>query len=191
MSYHSLYPLKFFLLNLNLEIIDFDRVEAQGGSIRIYVGHVGQHKIKKKKIENQIKYEIKFGLFKKKVYKNFFLKILKQKMILKKEIRKYKEQNLKIIGYGAPAKLTTFCHLLNIGSNDIDYIIDDNKLKQNYYSPGKKIPIKSFSFALRDNPKVIIVLAWNFFISIVKKCKKHFKNKIVYIKAFPKIKKIK
>ena len=112
-------------------------------------------------------------------------------MILKKEIRKYKEQNLKIIGYGAPAKLTTFCHLLNIGSNDIDYIIDDNKLKQNYYSPGKKIPIKSFSFALRDNPKVIIVLAWNFFMSIVKKCKKHFKNKIVYIKAFPKIKKIK
>ena len=39
----------FFLLNLNLEIIDFDRVEAQGGSIRIYVGHVGQHKIKKKR----------------------------------------------------------------------------------------------------------------------------------------------
>ena len=38
MSYHSL-PLKKFVSNLGLEIIDFERVEAQGGSIRIYVSH--------------------------------------------------------------------------------------------------------------------------------------------------------
>ena len=73
---------------------------------------------------------------------------------------------------------------------NIDYIIDDNKLKQNFFSPGKKIPIKSFEYALKKKPDVIIVLAWNFFDSIVDKCKKYFKNKVVFIKAFPKIKKI-
>ena len=191
MSYHSVLPLKKFLNNFDLEIIEFDRVKAQGGSIRIYVGHKGEHKVNKNKIDNQIKYERKFGLFKKNLFKKFFLKILKQKIILKKEIKIYKTKKLKIIGYGAPAKLTTFCHLLNIGIEDIDYIIDDNELKQNSYSPGKKIPIKSFSFAMRDKPKVIIVLAWNFFNSIVKKCKKHFDKKVIYIKAFPKIKKVK
>ena len=94
------------------------------------------------------------------------------------------------MGYGAPAKLTTFCHLLNINKNDIEYIVDDNKLKQNFFSPGKKIPIKSFEYALKKKPDVIIVLAWNFFDSIVGKCKKYFKNKVVFIKAFPKIQKV-
>ena len=190
MSYHSISPLKKFLHNLDLEIIEFDRVKAQGGSIRIYVGHKGEHKVNKYKIDSQIKYERNLGLFKKNLFKKFFFKILKQKTILKKEIKIFKSKQLKIIGYGAPAKLTTFCHLLNIGKQDIDYIIDDNKLKQNCYSPGKKIPIRSFPFALKDKPKVIIVLAWNFFDSIVKKCKKHFSSKVTYIKAFPKVIKV-
>lgn len=191
MSYHSLSPLKKFFSFFDLEIIDFERVDAQGGSIRIYVCHKGELKVKRNKIDKQIKYEIKFGLFNKKLYKKFFSKILKQKIKLKKEIRKYNEKNYKIVGYGAPAKVTTFCHLLDIGKKDIKFIIDDNKLKQNYFTPGKKIPIKSFSYALKEKPKIIIVLAWNFFDSIVLKCKKNFNNKIIYVKAFPKIKKIK
>ena len=188
MSYHSLYPLNFFLKNLDLEIIDFDRIDAQGGSIRIYVAHKSKFKVNKYKINRQIKYEIRLGLFSKKLYKKFFLKILKQKKILKRNIKKFKKKKLKIIGYGAPAKIKTFCHLLNINRRDIKYIIDDNKLKQDFYTPGKKIPIKSFQFALKNKPNLIIVLAWNFFESIVRKCKKHFKHKIIFMRAFPKIK---
>jgi len=53
MSYHSLLPLKKFVSNLGLEIIDFERVEAQGGSIRIYVSHTGSFKTKNFKIKKQ------------------------------------------------------------------------------------------------------------------------------------------
>ena len=190
MSYHSLLPLKKFVSNLGLEIIDFERVEAQGGSIRIYVSHTGSFKTKNLKIKKQIQKEINSGIFKKTTFDKFFSKIIKQKKILKKELKRFKQKKLNIVGYGAPAKLTTFCHLLDINKNDIDYIIDDNKLKQNFFSPGKKIPIKSFEYALKKKPDVIIVLAWNFFDSIVDKCKKYFKNNVVFIKAFPKIKKI-
>ena len=190
MSYHSLLPLKKFVTKLELEIIDFERVKAQGGSIRVYVSHARSFKIKKLKIKKQIQKEINRGIFKKDTFDKFFTKIIKQKKILKRELKKFKQKKLNVVGYGAPAKLTTFCHLLNINKNDIEYIVDDNKLKQNFFSPGKKIPIKSFEYALKKKPDVIIVLAWNFFDSIVGKCKKYFKNKVVFIKAFPKIQKV-
>ena len=81
MSYHSLLPLKKFVSNLGLEIIDFERVEAQGGSIRIYVSHTGSFKTKNLKIKKQIQKEINSGIFKKTTFDKFFSKIIKQKKI--------------------------------------------------------------------------------------------------------------
>ena len=86
------------------------------------------------------------------------------------------------------AKATTALNFFGI-KDEIDFIVEDNQFKHNKFIPGVKIPIKNKSF-IKDKKNVLLVLAWNFFISIVKKCKKHFKNKIVYIKAFPKIKKM-
>jgi len=52
----------------------------------------------------------------------------------------------------------------------LDAIIDDNKLKQNTYSPGKDIGVVSMDSLLEnisDNHKVVFVpLAWNFFDEI-------------------------
>ena len=39
MSYHALKPLVNFFKMQNLEVFDFQLVEAQGGSIRIFVSH--------------------------------------------------------------------------------------------------------------------------------------------------------
>ena len=74
MSYHSLLPLKKFVSNLGLEIIDFERVEAQGGSIRIYVSHAGSFKTKNLKIKKQIQKEINSGIFKRQLLINFLAK---------------------------------------------------------------------------------------------------------------------
>lgn len=41
------------------------------------------------------------------------------------------------IGYGSPAKATTAPNFYNI-SKEIDFIIDDNRLKNNKYVPGTK-----------------------------------------------------
>ena len=40
-------------------MFDFELIEAQGGSIRIYVSHLNSYKVKKRKIRNQIKQETK------------------------------------------------------------------------------------------------------------------------------------
>lgn len=107
---------------------------------------------------------------------------------LDKLINNYKRQGYNVIGYGAAAKGMT---VLNFGKLYLDYIVDDNPLKQNLYTPGTNILIKSPQLLTelpRNIPMVIIPLAWNFYDEIYKKVLKyrHVKNDI-FVKYFPEI----
>lgn len=186
MSYHGLKPLVQFFKNQNLQIFDFELIEAQGGSIRIFVSHKNSFKVEKNKIYNKIKNEIAEGLYSKKRYKKFFKEIIDTKEKLKKMISKLKEKNLDIIGYGAPAKLTTLTHVFNLTRNDFKIVIDDNSLKVNKFTPGKNFLIKNFDYLKKNKlkHKIIVVLAWNFYESIKIKCKK-INNKFLFISPFP------
>ena len=48
-DYHSLKPLINFFKRFSLEIFDFKTVDAQGGSIRIYISYEGSKKLNNKK----------------------------------------------------------------------------------------------------------------------------------------------
>ncbi|MDA8992641.1 class I SAM-dependent methyltransferase [Candidatus Pelagibacter ubique] len=183
-SYHSLKPLIFFFKKYNLEVFDFDLIKAQGGSIRVYVSKKDHQLVKTKKIYNQIKKEEQINLFKKETFKKYYSKIKKEKIKLNKLIKSLKENKERIVGFGAPAKLTTFSYVFDISKKKVDFIIDDNPLKQNTFSPGKKIPIKDYEFLKRNKWDTIIIFAWNFSDSIILKLKKDFKNKKIII-PFP------
>ena len=81
-------------------------------------------------------------------------------------IKELKKNNKTIIGYGAPAKATTALNFFGI-SEEIDFIVEDNKLKHNKFIPGVKIPIKSKS-QIKNKNNTLIVLAWNFYNDIKK-----------------------
>ena len=66
------------------------------------------------------------------------------------------------MGYGAPAKATTLTYHFGISAEEIEYIVDDNILKQSMYRPGLHIPVKHPSKMYEDNPDYVLNLAWNF-----------------------------
>ena len=101
--------------------------------------------------------------------------------IMQLKIFETKNKNETLIGYGAPAKATTALNFFGI-SNEIDFIVEDNKLKQNKIIPGVNIPIQN---KINGINKPIIVLAWNFFKEI-KKNNYHIKNKFINIKDLEK-----
>ena len=92
-----------------------------------------------------------------------------------------------IVGYGAPAKLTTFLYEYKLSNYIIKYIIDDNIHKQYLYSPGLHIPIKPFEYLSIDRPDYIIILSWNFKNEIIKKLEEYRKIGIRIIVPFPEI----
>ena len=121
-----------------------------------------------------------------KFYKNWGYSCLKNVKILRKKIEKIKENKI-MIGYGAAAKANTF---LNFSKIKLDLIIDDNVLKQNKFSPGSRIPIKSANVLKKFKESIYIVpLAWNFYREIKQKVSKiRLNKKDKFIVCFPKFK---
>ena len=112
-------------------------------------------------------------------YKKFGEKVYKIRENVLKNIKEIKKDNKTIIGYGAPAKATTALNFFGI-TKEIDFIIEDNKLKHNKYIPGVKIPIKN-KLQIKNKDNTLLVLAWNFYDDI-KKNNADLSNNFVNIK---------
>jgi nucleoside-diphosphate-sugar epimerase len=162
-NYWSLTSLVNFFKNFDAKVYKSEKVDTHGGSLRIYV-----KKDKKTKIQSSVikmlKEEENFGIKKYKTYKEFGKKVYKIRDNVLKNIKKLKENNKTVIGYGAPAKATTALNFFGI-TNEIDFIVEDNKLKHNKFIPGVKIPIMSKS-QIKNKNNILLVLAWNFYEDI-------------------------
>ena len=177
-NYWSLTSLINFFDQYSAKIFRVERIDTHGGSIRVYIKKDKKIKIEKS-VKNLIKDENKFGIKKYKTYVEFSKKVYKIRENVRKNILKLKKTNSKIIGYGSPAKATTALNFFGI-SNEIEYIVEDNKLKQGKYLPGMKIPITSRSY-VKGKPDCILVLAWNFFDEIKRK-NSNLAHKLINIK---------
>ncbi len=177
-NYWSLTSLITFFKQFSAAIYKAEKIDTHGGSIRIYL-----KKDIKVKIEKSVKFILKeeedFGIKNYNTYKKFAKKVNQIRHNVRKNILNLKKNNKKIIGYGSPAKATTALNFFGI-SNEIDYIVEDNKLKQGKFLPGMKIPITSRQ-SVKGKPDYAIVLAWNFFDEIKKK-NSNLAHKLISIK---------
>ena len=186
-DYHALRPLKKFVTKFGFKIVDFDILEAQGGSIRLYCTKNKNAKLNTVKIKKQINYETnKIKLFDIKTYKLFKGRVDKAKKEFKKIIENLMKRKLIIIGYGAAAKTTTFMNYFKINEKQIKYIYDDNELKQNLYMPGKNIKIINKKKMLSTKVNVLVILAWNYADFIIKKNITFRKKGGKFLIPFPK-----
>ena len=164
-NYWSLTSLINFFKQFEAKITNAEIVNTHGGSLRVYI-----KKDKKAKIENNVKQILKeeenFGIKKFETYKKFGEKVYKIRENVRKNIKKLKDKNKIIIGYGAPAKATTALNFFGI-TEEIDFIVEDNRLKHNKFIPGVRIPIKNKS-EIKNKKNILIVLAWNFYKDIIK-----------------------
>jgi len=167
-NYWSLTSLLYFFNNLSAKIYKVEKIGTHGGSIRIYVKK--NKKVKTdKSVYKLLKEEEKFGVNKFKTYQEFGKKIQNIRRNVRLNINKLSKENKRIVGYGSPAKATTALNFFGI-SNEIECIIEDNKLKQGKFVPGVNIPIVSKE-KIKKSPDCILVLAWNFFEEIKNKNK--------------------
>ncbi len=177
-NYWSLTSLVNFFKQFDAIIFSAELIKTHGGSLRVYI-----KKDKNTKIENSVKKilrdEEKFGIKKYQTYLDFGKKVYKIRENIIKNLRELKKNNNLVIGYGAPAKATTALNFFGV-TTEIDYIVEDNKLKHNKYIPGVKLPIKNKS-SIKNKKNTIVVLAWNFFEDI-KKNNFQLSDKFVNIK---------
>ncbi len=163
-NYWSLTSLINFFKQFNFTIFRAEKIDTHGGSIRVFLKN-GNIKVENN-VKSLLREEDNFGIKKFSTYQKFADKIYEIRKNVVNNLDKLKKENKQIIGYGSPAKATTALNFFGV-TNQIDFIIEDNKLKHNKFVPGVKIPIFSKNKLKKKFPQ-ILVLAWNFFDEIKK-----------------------
>ena len=189
LDYHTVAPLKEFFRSRGMELFDTKRIDIQGGSIRNFVQISGGKNKANSSIEELILLEKNEGLTNISDLKTFQSRIDVVKNNLSQLLKDIKEEGSSVAGYGAPTKSTTLMNYFELDESFIDYIIDDNPLKQGKYSPLLHIPVVSSDYLLGDSqPDYLLILAWNFAESIIEKVKKSGDFDGKYIIPLPRVK---
>lgn len=132
--------------------------------------------------------ERELGLQEASTYVEYAKKAKKVVVDLNDTIAEYRDKGFRVIGYGAAAKGNT---LLNFGNILLDYIIDDNPLKQGLFAPGVRTPVVSIdelNLIPEETNVLFVPLAWNFYAEIRDKIKTVRDNEDdVFVKYFPTI----
>lgn len=169
-----------------LNLVDVIKTPVHGIS---YLFILSKKDINKNKIKNIIDVEKIRGLQSQETYERYKKNVLNITRDFTYEIQSARENGYTIIGYGAAAKGMTF---LNFTNEKLDYIIDDNPLKQNLYTPGTNIEIKSIELLEQydiDGKILFVPLAWNFYDEIKTRILKVRDNKNdKFLKYFPSVK---
>ena len=97
-----------------------------------------------------------------------------------------KNKGKSIAGFGAPTKATTLMAHFGINENILDFIVDDNPLKQGLYTPITHIPVLSVNELYKRKPDYVLILAWNFGELIMKTHVKYSKEIGKFILPMPK-----
>ena len=185
MSYYTLTSLDYFFRKHQMEIFKVEKVQTHGGSLRIFIKKDGSVHKTDSSVSDIISYEKKIGVDDFELYKNFAKDVHNVKNKLVNYIKNIKKHNKSIAGYGAPAKGNTLLNFCGIGKNEIDYIVEDNPLKQGLYAPGTHIPVVSMKMLDEQTPDYILILAWNFADEILSKTKKYADSGIKFIIPLP------
>lgn len=167
LSYHTVGPLISFFHRHDLELIDTVRIGAHGGSLRGIVQHRGGPHVMDTSVTQLLKHERQLGVDKQETLIRFGNRIDAVRQELVSLVVALKSGGKSIAAYGAPAKATTLMHHFQLGREAVDFVVDDNPLKQGWFTPGHHIPILSPDIIYQRRPDYLLVLAWNFANSIM------------------------
>jgi len=172
----------------NLEVIDTNYQITHGGSMRYTLAHKGKKTISKS-VKEQLQKEKELGLNTLKVYQEFTDKVIIVKNDLMKLLNKLKNENKKIVAYGATSKSTTVTNFFGITSEHIECIYDTTPTKYDKFSPGAHIPIIPYDKFRESKPDYVVLFAWNHAKEIMEKEKEYMdKNGIKWIMYVPDVK---
>jgi 2-polyprenyl-3-methyl-5-hydroxy-6-metoxy-1,4-benzoquinol methylase len=184
LSFFNSNSMKALAERAGLKLVEIIKTPIHGNS---YVFVFGKYSQPKMSVDLMLTHERQVGLQNLETYKIYADKAKQVVIDLNAELQKRKDAGFKLVGYGAAAKGNT---LLNFGKIDLDFIIDDNPLKQGLYTPGTHIPVVSIEHLkkFKEEKIAFVPLAWNFFTEIKQNIQRVRDNSDdVFIRYFPKI----
>jgi SAM-dependent methyltransferase len=168
LDFHTVEPFGKLFSRTGMQLISVERVSPQGGSIRVVAQKSGGKLGVDSSVQDLIALERGLGLNSPSAFESFAQRIGSVGTRLRELLRSLKVDGKSIAAYGAPTKATTLMSQFGVGGESIDFIVDDNPLKQGLYSPLSHIPVLPTNEIYHRRPDFVLVLAWNFAEPIMK-----------------------
>ena len=186
-SYFSIYPLQKYLKSLGMELFHVEHVDTKGGSMRFFIQKEdGKHSVS----ENVLKFlkkEIDLGFKDSAVLSKFGRKHSEERAKLQKLLADLKAQGKRIAGYGASVGGTTLLYYYGI-HDQIEFLVDDNTIKQGMFSPGLHVPVYSPQKLISDKIDYVVNFAWRYADPIMKGNQEFIKLGGKLIQPLPEVK---
>lgn len=165
LCYFSLTALSRLFARHGLDIVDVERLDIHGGSLRIFAAHSGSE-VPSARVTELLAAEANW-VFDEAHHANFAKRVGELKESLVECLSRLKQEGNQIIVYGASAKGSTLMNYFGIGADLIDYVVDRSTVKQGRYTPGTHLEIHSPDKLLDDQPDYCLLLTWNFATEIM------------------------
>ncbi len=168
-GYHHLSPLVRFFKRHGMTLVDAQRIDSQGGSIRLYVrncttthqGGDDGHNEQSQRLQGLLDEESRSAIWQGVRGMAQKVKDIGGRLHYFGKYNSGEHSGNQFVVYGAPAKLTTLLHATGM-TDRVEYVVDDNPLKQGRYVPGTRIPILPVSTLYERRPKAVLIAVWNF-----------------------------
>lgn len=143
-----------------LEVIDVQPQSTHGGSMRYVLGRKGRHSVSAA-VERQRAHELALGLHLPETYDRLRANCERSREQLVALLSELKAAGKRVVGYAATSKSTTVTNYCGIGPDLIEFISDTTPIKQNKFSPGMHIPVRSHTDFVSNYPDYALLFAWN------------------------------
>lgn len=161
LSYISVEPLVDFFSRFGMQVINVERKDIHGGSIRIFISRQGVHPVEDS-VAEIIAQEQAHGLRDRQTLLEFAERVWANRAELIWLLRKLKHEGKSIAAVSAPAKGMTLLNYCKIGRETLDYVTEKAPLKIGRFTPGDHIPVLPDARLYNTRPDYVLLLAWNF-----------------------------
>jgi SAM-dependent methyltransferase len=144
-----------------LRVFDVEELPTHGGSLRVYACHADDGRPVGERVAELAARERDAGYLELGFYTTFAERVVRAKRQALRCLIDAKDAGKTIVGYGAPAKGTTFLNYCGVGTDFLDYTVDKSPHKQGSYVPGVRVPIRAPDEIRRTRPDYVLILPWN------------------------------
>ncbi len=188
-SYYSASPLNAFFKSQGMQLFDIEHVPTKGGSIRGMVQLEGGPRRVTPAVAEMMQAEKQAGLTTMAPFHWFAKNTEAIKAELLSDLKELKAQGRSIAGYGASVGMTTLIYYFGL-SELLDFLVDDNPVRHNLYSPGHHIPVLPSEALNERKPGCLVLLAWQYAEPILNKHQQYLAQGGKVIIPLPEIKRI-
>jgi hypothetical protein len=188
-DYHTVKPFIGFFDRLGMAVVDVQRINVQGGSIRVVVRKKAFGAVSpSERVHACLTAEKDRKFDDPATFRRFAERIDRIGAELRGVLSELRAKGDSVVGYGAPTKSTTLLTHFKISRDDIAYIVDENPKKQGLFSPLLHIPIVEPDALQKERPDYLLILAWNFAPSIMARYKAFADRGGKFILPMPQVK---